>query len=189
MVTLEKNFIIKRNLSTAKVILAAMWYFKEASKSKLFSHKYIRLLCQNKHKNTRRSSISRLCGAKLLKRSYNDVLILTEKGERQALAAFIEVESILHRKGGQHWDGGWRMVLFDIPEEKRKYRDYLRKILKLVGFHEFQQSIWVYPYPAPGFLKNLIFEKNIKPHVRFITTSHIDNDKDLKIIFGLFGVS
>ena len=79
------------------------------------------------------------------------------------------------------------MVFFDIPEKKREYRDYLRKILKLVGFHEFQRSIWVYPYPVPAFLKDLMFEKNIKPHVRFITTSYVDDDRDLRIIFGLFG--
>lgn len=185
--TPEKKVYNQKNISTAKAILAAMWHLKEAGRDKLFSHKYIKFLCQDKHKNTYRSCIFRLYASGLLKKSYNDVLILTDKGAGRALSAFIEAESILHKKGSQHWDGGWRMVFFDIPEEKRKYRDYLRKILRLVGFHEFQRSIWVYPYPVPGFLKDLMFEKNIKPYVRFVTTSYVDNDQDLRIIFGLFG--
>ena len=182
-----KTIYNQKNISMTKAVLAAMWHLKEAGKDKLLSHKYIRSLCQDKHKNTYRSCIFRLCKTKLLKRDYNNVLALTDKGERRALSAFIEAESALHKKGNQHWDGGWRMVFFDIPENKRKYRDYLRKILKLVGFHEFQQSIWVYPYPVPAFLKDLMFEKNIKPYVRCITTNYVDNDQDLRIIFGLFG--
>ena len=187
MMTPEKKIYSQKNISVAKVVLAVMWHLKEAGKDKLFSHKYIRFLCQGKHKNTYRSCIFRLCKARLLKKGYNNILTLTDKGAGQALSAFIEAESILHKKGNQRWDGGWRMVFFDIPEKKREYRDYLRKILKLVGFHEFQRSIWVYPYPVPAFLKDLMFEKNIKPHVRFITTSYVDDDRDLRIIFGLFG--
>lgn len=185
--TPDKKVYNQKNISTAKAVLAAMWHLKEAGRDKLFSHKYIRYLCRDKHKNTYRSCIFRLCRSNLLKKDYNNILILTEKGQKQALAACIEAESILYKKDNQRWDGGWRMVFFDIPEERRKYRDYLRKILRLVGFHELQRSVWVYPYPVPGFLKDLMFEKNIKPHVRFITTNHVDNDKDLRIIFGLFG--
>ena len=176
-----------KNLSVAKALLAALWHTKQVGRDKLLSHRYVRLLCQNKHRNTYRSSISRLYKSKFVKKDYNNILILTEEGEKESLRAFIEVESALHRKGESSWDGGWRMVFFDIPEEKRKHRDYLRKILKLIGFYEFQRSIWVYPYPVPQFLKSFIFEKEIKPHVRFITTNSIDNDKDLRIIFGLMG--
>ncbi len=33
-----------------------------------------------------------------------------------------------------HWDGKWRMVIFDIPEEARSERDRLRSLLKKNGF-------------------------------------------------------
>lgn len=201
--SLEKKIFIKKNISAAKAVLASMWHLRESGREKLLSHKYIKIFCEGKHKNTHRSSISRLCEAKLVKRGYNNTLLLTEEGQRRALPAFIEVEAALHRfnlkreaasrrresEGGKApsevWDGGWRIVFFDIPEKKRKYRDYLRKIIKLIGFYELQRSIWVYPYPVPQFLQDLIFENNIKPHVRFITTNSIDNDRDLRIIFGL----
>lgn len=181
----EQKYNQQKNLSMAKAILAVLWQAKESGKENLLSHKYIKLFCGNKHKNTHRSCISRLNKLKLIKKDYNNIIALTEEGKKRALFAFIEAESFLHSKEGQKWDGGWRMVFFDIPETKRKYRDYLRKVLKLVGFHEFQKSIWIYPYPVPSFLKDLIFEKNIKPHVRFVTTNLIDNDADLRKVFGL----
>ena len=184
MIIENKTSAIK-NFSTAKAILGAMWHLKEAGREKLFSHKYVKLFCDSKHKNTHRSCIFRLCKSNLLKRDYNDTFILTEKGRGYALAAFLEAEAALHKKDSQTWDGGWRMVFFDIPEGKRRYRDYLRKILKSIGFYEFQRSIWIYPYPVPPFLKEFIFQNQIKPHVRFVTTTAIDNDKELRIIFGL----
>ena len=180
----SEDIIYDGRFSTAKAILAALWQMHEIGREDLSSHRYIKFFCSNKHKNTHRSSISRLCKAKLLKKVYNNIIALTEEGRRQALFAFIEAESAIHKMEDIKWDGGWRMVLFDIPEEKRKYRDYLRKVLKLVGFKEFQRSIWIYPYPVPGFLKELMFEKNIQPHVRFITTNLIDDDSDLRSIFG-----
>ena len=178
------ELINDKSFSTAKAILAALWQTNEVGKERLLSHKYVKTLCHNKHKGTYRSCISRLCKNKLIKKDYNDIIGLTELGRRTALFAFIEAEAKFHKKD-QKWDGGWRIVFFDIPEHKRKYRDYLRKVLKLIGFNEFQRSIWIYPYPAPSFLKDLMFEYNIKPHVRFITTNLVDDDSDLRKIFGL----
>ncbi|OGN01862.1 MAG: hypothetical protein A3B91_04830 [Candidatus Yanofskybacteria bacterium RIFCSPHIGHO2_02_FULL_41_29] len=179
------TFDKKNKLSVAKAILAVLWKTGESGKEKIFSHKYIKLFCQNRHKGTYRSCISRLSSQNLIKKDYNDIIGLTDKGKRTALSAFIQAELNLHRREGYKWDGGWRMVFFDVPESKRAHRDYLRKVLKTVGFHEFQKSIWIYPFPVPSFLKELIFEENLRSHVRFITTNLIDNDSDLKKIFNL----
>ena len=158
---------------------------KEAGREKLFSHKYVKLFCQDKHKTTFRTCISRLLSQKLIKKDYNDIVGLTELGKKKAMHSFIKAESLLYKVGEAKWDGGWRIVLFDMPESKRNHRDYLRKTLKMVGFREFQKSIWVYPYPVPPFLKQLLFEDNIKPHIKFITTNLVDDDSELKKVFGL----
>ena len=186
----DKNVLLKKSgVSTAKSILAVLWHLKETGRDNLFSHKYIRLLCQNKNKATYRSCISRLCAQNLIRKDYNRIIVLTNKGSGYALPAFIEVELYLHnlrRDNNKKWDGSWRIILFDIPEIKRRYRDYLRKILKEIGFNEFQKSVWIYPYPVPPFLKQLLLEDNIKLHIRFITTKFIDNDLDLRKKFNLF---
>lgn len=77
------------------------------------------------------------------------------------------------------------MIVFDIPEKKRKYRDYLRKMLKALGFKELQKSTWVTPYPIPDFLKELLWEERMKHFTRFITIKEIDYDKDLRKSFNL----
>ncbi len=179
----EKKILSGGHLSTAKSILAALWHVKEAGRADLLSHRYVKLFCQNKNKATYRSCISRLCRQNLIKKDYNDIIALTELGRKQALFSFIKAELHSHKKEGQKWDGGWRIVFFDIPENKRKYRDYLRKVLKAIGFQEFQKSIWAYPFPVPSFLKELLFEDSIKPHVRFITTNLVDDDSDLRKLF------
>jgi len=41
------------------------------------------------------------------------------------------------------------MVLFDIPERKRKIRNWLRLQLKLWDFEMLQQSVWLGKGPLP----------------------------------------
>ena len=38
------------------------------------------------------------------------------------------------------WDGKWRLVIFDIPEEKRKLRTVLRDRLKIWKFEPWQKK-------------------------------------------------
>ena len=55
-----------------------------------------------------------------------------------------------HQKAPQHsqrsWDEKWRLVIFDIPESKRKLRNYLRQYLITFGFAKVQRSIWISPH-------------------------------------------
>lgn len=46
-------------------------------------------------------------------------------------------------KKDERWDGKWRVVIFDIPEENRRVREALRETLKLMEFYPLQKSVWV----------------------------------------------
>ncbi len=41
------------------------------------------------------------------------------------------------------WDGKWRIVIFDIPEQKRIVRNLFRRNLKKWGFKHLQKSVWI----------------------------------------------
>ena len=41
------------------------------------------------------------------------------------------------------WDGVWRVVIFDIPEENKRVRYVLRETLKILGFRPLQKSVWI----------------------------------------------
>jgi len=175
----------KKSLSLARAILAALWHAKSFSIKSIPKHPYVQLLSNDKKAATYRSTISRLTNSNLVKRG-DGVLTLTETGRRESLFAFIAAESVLYKTNFfQKWDNAWRILFFDIPEAKRRHRDYLRKVLRQVGFKELQKSIWVYPYPVPSFLKELLLYDDIRPHTRFITTDSLDEDLDLKKRFNL----
>jgi len=50
------------------------------------------------------------------------------------------------------WDKRWRIVSFDIPESRKKVREYIRRKLSEYGYLRIQDSIWMYPYACPSFL-------------------------------------
>lgn len=43
----------------------------------------------------------------------------------------------------ENWDGKWRIVVFDIPEQKRIIRNLFRRNLKKWGFKHLQKSVWI----------------------------------------------
>lgn len=80
-------------------------------------------------------------------------------------------------------DGKWKMIIFDIPEEKRKIRDYLRSKIKQLGFKKWQNSIWVTPYKLPEDVVRELKLLSERYFVRLITVESINNEHDLKKMF------
>jgi len=68
---------------------------------------------------------------------------LTELGRREVLGAYDPTP-----RWNRHWDGRWRMVLFDVPEERSVARNRLRYYLHGRGFGYLQHSVWITPDPA-----------------------------------------
>jgi phenylacetic acid degradation operon negative regulatory protein len=55
----------------------------------------------------------------------------------------------------RHWDGLWRMVVFDLPETKSAARKKLRRFLKDSGFGYLQNSVWISPDPLSEITQEL----------------------------------
>ncbi|MBI2454317.1 MAG: CRISPR-associated endonuclease Cas2 [Parcubacteria group bacterium] len=109
-------------------------------------------------------------------------MVLTEKGQHKIITFNIDNMEI---KTPEVWDKKWRIVLFDIPEKKRAARDVLRENLKRIGFYEFQKSVFVHPYPCQNEVDYLIEYYNIRPHVRIVTATELDNEIHLRKIFSI----
>lgn len=43
----------------------------------------------------------------------------------------------------EKWDGCFRVVVFDIPEENKRIRNVLRQTLKVLEFKPLQKSVWI----------------------------------------------
>lgn len=70
---------------------------------------------------------------------------LTETGRRLALGDRDPVAQWKRR-----WDGKWRMVLFDVAQDKASDRTRLRRSLAARGFGYLQNSVWITPDPLTG---------------------------------------
>ena len=109
-------------------------------------------------------------------------IFLSEQGKKKALTYQIdEIKIRLMKK----WDGKWRIVLFDIPEKHKKARDALARVLKNAGFITFQKSVFIHPFECKDEVDFVIEFLNIRPFVRLITATQIDNELHLKHQFNL----
>ncbi|MCL5784358.1 MAG: hypothetical protein M1142_03330 [Patescibacteria group bacterium] len=70
------------------------------------------------------------------------------------------------------WDGKWRIVVFDIPENKRLVRDILRRRLKLWDFQPWQKSVWASKKNVTEKLRKLIKELDITDWVLVIESEN-----------------
>lgn len=59
------------------------------------------------------------------------------------------------------WDGLWRVVVYDIPEEKRNKRLFFRRHLKDLGFRLWQKSTWITPLDVSQELYQLLKENQM----------------------------
>ena len=178
----------KKVWGATKTLLAILAEAGEITVKAFFIHPYSHLFCNHGVKNNFYVSVSRLKKRGLItKRS--DTFRLTRQGEKEAFFAHLDAQTVLYKPKKRKWDGRWRMIIFDVPEKKRRYRDYLRQMLKTLGFKELQKSTWVTPFPIPDFLKELLWEERMKHFTRFITIKEIDYDQDLRKTFGLAGLA
>ncbi|MBI3952546.1 MAG: CRISPR-associated endonuclease Cas2 [Candidatus Doudnabacteria bacterium] len=68
--------------------------------------------------------------------------------------------------GKKRKDNGFStIVIFDIPEEKRKARNFLRQFLKINGFINLQKSVMIGPWELHPEFKELLAELKIDPYV------------------------
>ena len=88
---------------------------------------------------------------RVLKIKGQNATIITTKGIDKLFKIKLKLVGNKKRK-----DGKWQMVLFDIPENKRKDRDYFRRGLRYLGYKRLQKSIWVCEYDVLKETKELI---------------------------------
>jgi len=106
---------------------------------------------------------------------------LTHKGQLETLL----IKATQGISSDQKWDGKWRLIIFDIPEDARDKRDEFRWLLKRNNFKMLQASVFVNPYPLNREAVRYLQEARLMSYIRILKVEEMDNDKDLKKHFGL----
>ena len=131
-------------------------------------------------------AIKNLYESKLVNEKQNTdgtiTLLLTDKGKQKALT--YDLENIKIKKS-EKWDKKWRVVLFDIPEKRKRIREIFRFHLKKLEFYEFQKSVFVHPYDCRDEIEYLIEFYDIRKFARFLIAESVDNELHLKQHFNL----
>ncbi len=83
------------------------------------------------------------------------------------------------------WDGKWRMIIFDIPEKKRKIRRQISNLFNQAGLYRLQDSVWVFPYDCEDIIGLLKTESGVGKDVLYVIAEEIENDRNLRSEFNL----
>jgi phenylacetic acid degradation operon negative regulatory protein len=105
---------------------------------------------------------------------------LTESGKLRWQR--VELQQPLSAK---HWDGKWRLIIFDIPTNKRYHANEFRKHLRTLGLQPLQRSVWVTPYPCETQIAILRQLYQIRFNVRLMEALAIDDEAELKATFNV----
>jgi len=107
---------------------------------------------------------------------------LTQKGEKELRKLEIKDFSIEKPK---KWDKKWRILIFDIPEYRRKIREDIRRTLINIGFIKLQNSVWIYPYDCEDYINLIKADLGIGKDVLYMIVDFLEHDQDLKKQFNL----
>jgi len=93
--------------------------------------------------------------------------------------------SLEFKKQSHKWDKKWVIVFFDVPEEERNKRDYLRKFLLRLGFYPYQKSVYLFPYQCEEEI--VLIRKIIEggKYLKYIIAEKIEDEDTAKEFFKL----
>ncbi len=139
------------------------------------------LLPNKRQEEIVKSSASKLVKKGLLK--YNGKFYeLTLEGQHR-LRQWELRDYQLPRSG--KWDKKWRVIIFDIPERKKKVREQIRRLFARAGLYRLQDSVWVFPYDCEDIMGLLKTEFGVGKDILYMIVDEIENDKRLREEFGL----
>ena len=129
-----------------------------------------------------KQSVYRLERAGFVKRKdgKGGVFMLTEKGREKAMRYAIAQMSIASQKT---WDKKWRLVMFDVPENKKQARRAINFALKRLGCVQYQKSVFVTPFPCEKEIDFVGECFGVRDNIRIIVASEVEKSDLLQKTF------
>ena len=110
---------------------------------------------------------------------YNKYFRLTNEGKQKYNQISIESESSLV---STKWDGYWRIIIIDLPEERKSERDAIRYLLKKAGFNCLKNSVWISMYPFEHLFTNIKKDLNLSSEMMILVTDKIDEETEKEFL-------
>lgn len=113
----------------------------------------------------------------------NEYARLTKLGRKKMHSLKLDSDTTLVNTT---WDGFWRIILLDLPEERKSERESLRYLLKKAGFVCLKNSAWISPFPFEHLFTNIKKDLGLKSEIMIIVTELVDEETK-KFLFETFG--
>jgi DNA-binding transcriptional regulator PaaX len=113
----------------------------------------------------------------------NEYARLTKEGKKKVHSLQLDSDTTLVNTS---WDGFWRIILLDLPENRKSERESLRYLLKKAGFVCLKNSAWISPFPFEHLFTNIKKDLGLTTEMMIIVTEHIDEESK-KVLFETFG--
>ena len=114
---------------------------------------------------------------------HNEYARLTKDGRKKIHSLMLDSDTTLVNTS---WDGFWRIILLDLPENRKSERESLRYLLKKAGFVCLKNSAWISPFPFEHLFTNIKKDLGLTTEIMIIVTEHIDEESK-KFLFETFG--
>ena len=75
------------------------------------------------------------------------------------------------------WDGNWYLVIYDIPEDKKRLRRILRDNLKRLDFGKLQASVWVSPFNFLAEIEKIVKSYQLSSCVIFAISNQLGQEE------------
>lgn len=115
----------------------------------------------------------------MLQSDNKNYLKLTKKGKNKLNSIKLEGEEALVSSA---WDGLWRIIILDIPEERKNEREALRYLLKKANFTCIKNTVWISPLPYENLFTNIKKDLGLGTELMIIVTDKIDEETKLAFL-------
>lgn len=130
-------------------------------------------------------NLARLAKAKIIEvdgDKEEKTITITDKGKRKILKYALEDLEVPQTK---KWDGKWRIVLYDINAKKRRTAQLIRENLLRLGFIQWQESVYLFPYYCVKQIELLRNYYQLDKEIKLVTACSIEDEEPYKEYFGL----
>lgn len=77
------------------------------------------------------------------------------------------------------WDGLFRIVIFDVPQDKSDLRDLLRRKLLKLGFKLIQKSVFAYPFECKKEIEQISYNFSVSRYLKYMIAEIIEGEDEI----------
>lgn len=110
--------------------------------------------------------------------------VITEEGQ----AILEEGDARIFERSFTDWDGTWHLIVYSLPEERRKERNELRKKLVWLGFGNLAPGTWVSPHGREEDVLAISRDLGVDEYVTVFTAETASDEEIVRQCWDLPGL-